>query len=43
MEILEFERDEEKNEINKRKHGIDFNNRRGKSRLLVSGMKAPSI
>lgn len=25
MEILEFEWDEEKNEINKRKHGIDFN------------------
>ena len=22
---------------------VDFNNRRGKSRLLVSGMKAPSI
>lgn len=25
MEVLEFEWDEEKNEINKRKHGIDFN------------------
>ena len=25
MEILEFEWDEEKNEINKRKRGIDFN------------------
>ena len=23
--------------------GLDFNNRRGKSRLLVSGMKAPAI
>lgn len=25
MEVLQFEWDEEKNEINKKKHGIDFN------------------